>query len=56
MKDIRETETREEKFETTQKTGWCMCAILFVWDCLKIMGKGFQADSETGHRRPSGRG
>jgi len=54
MKDTRETETQEKA--VVQKTGWCMCIILFVWDCFKTMGKGFQADNEVGHRRPSEKG
>ena len=55
MKDTRETET-QEKVEVAQSRGWCACTILFFWDCLKVMGKGFRADNEVGHRRPSERG
>ncbi len=51
MKDLREIENCEEE-KSNQKAGWLSCAVCLVWDCLKIMGRGFKADSEFPHRPP----
>lgn len=55
MKDTREAETQED-IKVIQSRGWCACAILWIWDCLKAMGRGFQFDNENTHQRPRGRG
>ena len=54
MKDTRETEMEEKELEITPQRGWCICVILYIWDCLKVMGKGFRFDNEDHYQRPRG--
>jgi hypothetical protein len=57
MKDIRDLENYEEEIEekSTSKAGWCACVVLYIWDCLKAMGRGFEFDNKNSCQRPKGK-